>query len=133
MPLTQATANSLANASMGGTAFTAPTAPIKVRLTTTIGTATAAGTEVVNSGGSTYASQTLTITAATGATAGSNSAALTYANMPTIGSPGVQGVDIFDSAGTPVRHWTGALVVAKTTNLGDTFSIAVAALTFQIT
>jgi hypothetical protein len=130
MPLTQATANALANASMGGTAFTAPTAPIKVALTTTVGTATAAGTEV--SGGS-YARQTLAITAASGSTPGSNSGALTYTNMPAESSPGVQGVDVYDSTGTPVRLWTGALTAAKTTNSGDTFTIAIGALTYALT
>jgi hypothetical protein len=115
---------------MGGTAFTAPTAPVKVALTTTVGTATAPGTEV--SGGS-YARQTLSITPASGAAAGSNSAALTYTSMPAVGSPGVQGVDVFDSAGTPVRLWTGGLSAAKTTNAGDTFTIAAGALTYQIT
>lgn len=129
MPLVQVTANNLANASMGGTAFTAPTAPVKVALTTTVGTATSAGTEVT---GGSYARQSLSITAAAGATAGSNSVALTYTSMPAIGSPGVQGVDVYDSAGTPVRSWTGALTVAKTTNAGDTFTIAIAALTYQI-
>ncbi|GAC1529558.1 MAG: hypothetical protein NVS3B1_21360 [Marmoricola sp.] len=130
MPLVQVNANNLANASMGGTAYASPTAPVKVALTTTVGTATAAGTEVT---GGSYARQTLSITAATGATAGSNSAALTYSSMPAIASPGVQGVDVYDSAATPVRLWTGALTTAKTTNAGDTFTIAVGALTYQIT
>lgn len=130
MPLVQVTANSLANASMGGTAFTAPTAPVKVALTTTVGTNTTAGTEVT---GGSYARQSLTLTAATGGTAGSNAAALTYTSMPAVGAPGVQGVDVYDSAGTPVRLWTGALTTAKTTNAGDTFTIAIGALTYQIT
>lgn len=130
MPLTQTEANALANASMGGTAFTAPTTPMKVALTTTVGTATAAGTEVT---GGSYARQTLAITPASGSTPGSNSGALTYSNMPAIGSPGVQGVDVYDSTGTPRRIWTGALTAAKTTNAGDTFTIAAGALTFQIT
>ena len=56
-------ANAILAASSGQAAYTAPTAPIKVALVTTTGTATAAGTEVVNAGGSTYARQTITFAA----------------------------------------------------------------------
>lgn len=128
MPLVQSVAAALANASMGGTAFSAPSTPMKVALTTSVGSVTAAGTEV--SGGS-YARQSLSISTQVGAAPGSNSAPLTYTNMPALGSPGVQGVDVYDSAGT--RHWTGALAVAKTTNAGDGFTIATGALTYLIT
>lgn len=130
MPLTQATANGLANASMGGTAFSL-TAPCKVALDTTAPSSTAAGTEVA---GGSYARQSITtVTAATGATAGSNGNALTYTNMPAVTSPSIGWVDVFDSAGTPVRQWYGTLTAAKTTNAGDTFTINIGALTFQIT
>jgi hypothetical protein len=110
-----------ANALLGGTsgqaAYVAPTTPIKVALVTATGTATAAGTEV--SGGS-YARQTITFAAAAGGSISSN-AALTYTNMPACT---VTGVDEYDSAGTPVRRWFGALSASKTVNAGDTFSIA---------
>lgn len=129
MPLTQYAANALANASFGGTAFSAP-GNLKVALATSTPTATAAGTEV--SGGS-YARQVVSaITAATGSTAGSNNVALTYTNMPAVGGGGITSVDVWDNAGTN-RMWYGALTAAKTTNSGDTFTIAVAALTYQIT
>jgi len=128
MPLTQYAANALANASMGGTAFTAPGNP-KVALATTTPTATAAGTEV--SGGS-YARQAITsLTVATGSTPGSNANTLTYANMPAVGGGGITSVDVWDNAGTN-RLWYGTLSAAKTVNSGDTFTIAIGNLTYQI-
>jgi hypothetical protein len=36
----------------------------------------------------------------------------------------VVAVDEWDSAGTPVRRWWGALTANKTVNSGDTFTIA---------
>jgi hypothetical protein len=41
----------------------------------------------------------------------------------------IVGVEEWDSAGTPVRRWFGALAANKTTNLGDTFSIAASSYT----
>jgi hypothetical protein len=110
-------ANALLNLSTAEAAYTVPTAPIKVKLVTVIGTASAAGTEVV---GGSYVAQTLTMAAASAGSAASN-AALTYTVMPACT---VVGVDEFDSAGTPVRRWWGPLSANKTTNAGDTFSIA---------
>ena len=114
-------AGAILAASSGQAAYTAPTTPVKVALTSTVGTATAAGTEV--SGGS-YARQTITfaapVTSASPATIASN-VALTYSNMPAVT---VTGVDEYDSASTPVRRWTGALSANKTTNAGDTLTIA---------
>jgi hypothetical protein len=110
-------ANSLLGATCAQAAYVAPTAPIKVALVTATGTATAAGTEV--SGGS-YARQTITFAAASGGSISSN-VALTYTNMPACT---VTGVDEYDSAGTPIRRWFGALSASKTVNAGDTFSIA---------
>jgi hypothetical protein len=96
---------------------TRPTTPLKVALVTANGTDTSAGTEV--SGGS-YARQNVTFTAASsGATA--NDAAITFTNMP---AATIVGVEVWDSAGTPVRLWYGALAANKTTNSGDTFTIA---------
>jgi hypothetical protein len=118
--LVQAEANAILNVSSGQAAYTAPTTPIKVRLMTANGTATSAGTEVTNGGGSTYAPQTITFSAAS---AGSitNSGALNFTNMP--GATTVVGVEEWDSLGTPVRRWFGALTASKATNLGDTFTI----------
>jgi large exoprotein involved in heme utilization and adhesion len=98
---------------------TRPTSPLKCRLMTANGSDSSGGTEVTNSGGSTYASQNVTLATASGG-ATSNSGALTFANMPAVT---VVGVEIWDSAGSPVRLWYGALTASKTVNLGDTFEI----------
>ncbi len=98
---------------------TRPTTPLKVRLMTANGSDSSAGTEVANAGGATYAPQNITLaTAASGAT--SNSSTLSFANMPAVT---VVGVEIWDSAGSPVRLWHGPLAASKTVNLGDTFEI----------
>lgn len=110
-------ANALLEASSGKTAYTNPTTPIKVALVTVIGTASAAGTKVT---GGSYADQTVTFAAASAGSISSN-VALTYTNMP---AATVVGIDEWDSAGTPVRRWFGALTANKTTNSGDTFTIA---------
>lgn len=117
--LVQAEAHAILEASSGKTTYTNPTTPIKIRLTTTSPTATAAGTEVTNSGGSTYSSQTITFASAASNAIASN-VALTYNNMP---AATIVGVDEYDSAGTPIRRWFGNLTSSKTTNLGDTLTI----------
>ena len=94
-----------------------PIGPIKVALNTAVGSASAPGTET--SGGS-YARQPLYFSVAS-AEANASNAALTYTNMP---AATITSVDEFDSAGTPIRRWWGSLSANKTTNLGDTFSIA---------
>ncbi|UBU10028.1 phage tail fiber protein [Nonomuraea gerenzanensis] len=107
---------------------TRPTTPLKCRLMTANGSDSAGGTEVTNSGGSTYASQNVTVGAASGG-ATSNTGALTFTNMPAVT---VVGVEIWDSAGSPVRLWHGPLAANKTTNLGDTFEIPVGDLDLSI-
>jgi hypothetical protein len=120
--LVQVEANALLNASSGQAPYVAPTTPVKVALATATGTATAAGTEVA---GGSYARQTITFAAGSGGSITSN-VALTYTNMPACT---VTGVDEWDSAGTPVRRWFGALSASKTVNAGDTFSIAAGSYT----
>jgi hypothetical protein len=41
----------------------------------------------------------------------------------------IVGVELWDSAGSPVRKWWGPLAANKTTVLGDTFTIAAGSLT----
>lgn len=119
-------ANALLAASSAQTAYTNPTGAIKVALVTATGTASAAGTEVT---GGSYARQTITFAAASAGAIASN-VALTYTSMP---AATVTGVDEYDSAGTPVRRWFGALSASKTTNSGDTFTIASGASGYQKT
>jgi hypothetical protein len=110
---------------INGLASTAPTTPLKVGLVTAIGSDTAAGTEVTGGG---YARQSLSVAAAVnGAT--SNSADLVWSNMPAVT---VVGVEIWDSAGTPVRLWYGALSASRTVNAGDDFKLVAGALTLSL-
>jgi hypothetical protein len=108
-----------------GNTTTAPTTPVVVRLMTANGSDSAAGTEVANAGGSTYAQQTAAFPAATGTTQTANSADIVFTNMPTCT---VVGLEIWDSNGTPFRWWWGAATASKAVNLGDTIRILAGAL-----
>lgn len=113
----QVEANALLAASVGKTAYPNPTAPVNLALVSVIGTNTSAGTEVT---GGSYARLT---TAGAWATASAGSiatgSALTFTNMPAVTTVGIE---LWDSAGTPVRRWWGALTVNKTTGAGDTLT-----------
>ncbi|KUL59670.1 hypothetical protein ADL32_19060 [Streptomyces albidoflavus] len=108
-----------------GTATTAPTLPLRVALVTANGTDAAAGTEVT---GGSYARKNLAVAAAVnGAT--SNSADLVWTGMP---AATVVGVEVWDSAGTPVRLWYGALGTSRTLLAGDELRIVAGALSFSL-
>lgn len=127
--LDQTFSNSVLDATwdQSGASVRLATGPIHVRLMTANGTATANGTELATSGGYTSGAGAPTVTAAAAA-AGSkaSNAAVTVTNMP---ATTITGVELWDSTGTPKRIWQGALAASKTTNAGDTFSIASGALT----
>jgi hypothetical protein len=126
--LTTTAANRVIDATFLTATLTAPTSPIKVRLTTTAPTAAAAGTEV--SGGSYAALQIDTHMAAASSASSASNAALTYTNMP---AATVVGIDLFDAAGTPFRWWWGPLTANKTTASGDTLAFASGAIVTSIT
>jgi hypothetical protein len=96
---------------------TRPTTPLKVALVTANGDDATAGTEVT---GGSYARQTLTVAAATGG-ATSNSADIVFSGMP---AATVVGVEVWDTAGTPVRLWYGPLTASRTVSAGDDFKLA---------
>lgn len=127
--LVQVHANNILDASLGTTTFVATVTPLDCRLMTAIGTVTAAGTELAT-GGSYVAGASGGLTPATMASASAGSAAssvaLTQTNMP---AATITAIELWDSAGTPLRKWFGALTTNKTTNLGDTFTIASGSLT----
>ena len=125
--IVQAEATNMLNASLGKATYTATVTPLKLKLVTSNGTATSAGTEV--SGGS-YVAQDVTSAIATGSGgATSNSGVITFTGMPAVT---VVGVELWDSASTPVRKWYGSLTSSKTTASGDSISFAVGALTLSI-
>lgn len=129
--LVQVEANKLLDSSMAAVAYTAGTTPINVALitSTTPSTATAAGSEV--SGGSYARQSTASAWAAAASGSKATNAALTWTNMPVTNT--TAGVELWDSAGTPIRRWYGLLTTAKTTNSGDTFTIASGSLTGTLT
>jgi len=109
-----------------GNTTTAPTLPLKVRLMTANGSDATPGTEVVNGGGSAYAAQTVTFTAASAGVPAANDADIVFTNMP---AATIVGLEIWDSAGTPFRWLWGPATASKTTNLGDPLRILAGTLT----
>ena len=118
-------AANIVDASLATAAFTASTAPIRCRLMTANGSGTAAGTELTTGGGYTpgTGAPSVTFNAASTATGqATSSSAVTVSNMP---SATITGVELWDSAGTPIRKWYGALSGGnKVVAAGDTFTIA---------
>jgi hypothetical protein len=129
--MSAAHAANVVDASLGTAAFVATVAPIRCRLMTANGSATAAGTELATSAGYTAGAGAPEVEFASASTSTAQAAsdtAVTVTNMP---AATVVGVELWDSAGSPVRKWWGPLTASKTLNAGDTFSIAAGALTVQ--
>jgi len=129
--LDQVHADNILDASLGTAAFVATVTPLKARLDTAIGTATTAGTELAT-GGSYVAGTGLSpaTMAAAAAESAASSVALTQTNMP---AATITAIELWDSAvTTPLRKWFGALTANKTTNAGDTFTIAISSLTASL-
>lgn len=124
--LTVAHGNNVIDASLGTASFTATTAPLKARLMTANGNGTTAGTEVT---GGSYTSQTITFAGAASLSA-ANSNTVNYTSMPAVT---VVGVELWDSAGSPVRKHYGALAASRTVNSGDTFSFAAGSVIVSFT
>lgn len=127
--LDQTFSNRLLDASCGG-AYTPPVTPITCRLDTAVGTNTSNGTELATSGGYTAGTGApqVTFSAASAGSKASN-VAVTVTNMP---ATTINGVELWSSDGTPVRLWWGPLTASKTTNAGDTFTIASGSLTLAM-
>ena len=117
--------NAILNLLLRGTALTVTT-PIKARLMTANGSDAAAGTELGTSGGYTALGQTITFGSVAAAGSIANTVACTWTNMPVAT---VVGLELWDSTGTPVRLWWGALSAPKTTASGDTFEFAIGDVT----
>ncbi|MCM8548905.1 hypothetical protein [Streptomyces sp. STCH 565 A] len=128
--LTDTAENAALNWTLGN-ASTGPTGDIKVALVTVAGSDSAPGTEVT---GGSYARLTADFAAASGG-ATSNEADLVWEDMP---AATVVGVELWDSAGSPVRWWYGPLTdsegdpAPKTLDAGDDFKIAAGSLTITL-
>ena len=121
--LDQGETSRLLNASLSGTAPSF-TGPLKLALFTVVGSVSAAGTEVT---GGSYARQSMAVTTSTSGSNVSNSAVVQFTLMPACT---VVAIEVYDSAGTPLRKWWGNLSANKTVNSGDTVSFAIGAVTF---
>jgi len=122
----QAEASRTLRNSLAIAAGTTPTTPMMLKLATTTGSASAAGTEVA---GGSYARQNLTTALGTEANGSvTTTSAVTFTLMP---AATVTSAEIYDSAGTPKRGWWGALTASKTTASGDTLTFAIGAITIS--
>lgn len=122
--LTNTAENKMLDALVGTASYSANT-PIKLALVTAAGSDSAAGTEV--SGGS-YARQTITFNSAASGSI-DNASAVSFANMPTCT---VVGIELWDSAGTPVRLAYGSLTSNKSLTSGDTLEFAAGSITLSL-
>lgn len=128
--LVQAQANAILNVTLGVSSLTAPTTPMLCHLTTTAPTNTVAGTALSGTG-----STPLSITfgsASAGQSTGPTGSALQWTN----GSGGtwsIVGVEIWDSAGSPVRWWFGSWTGQPiSVSASSVFQVNVAGLTVQL-
>lgn len=132
--LIQARATNFLNAELdsGGT-YTALTGARRLKLIATNGDQATPGTEIAVGGSYTSPGSTITWNAAataTGTYSGTKgNVAWSQTNMPAVTT---NGVEVIDSAGTPIRSVFGALSVAKTTALGDTLSFPANSIVLSI-
>lgn len=120
----QAEASRLLRASLGISAYTAPTTPILLHLCSTTGSASSAGTVISGD-------PTQSLTAALGTEANGSvttTGAVTFTSMPAVTTTSAEAKD---SAGTPRRIMWGALTASKTTASGDTLTFAAGAITLS--
>lgn len=129
--IVQAQANKLLDASLGTAALTAFSGAAKVRLTTTAPTATAAGTELSGTG-YTAGGSTIAFSAASAGSTSNSGSAIQWTNSS--GSPwSIVGVEIWDSAGSPVRWWFGSFAGQPiTVPSGSIFQVATGAISVAL-
>lgn len=118
-------ANSVLNAVLQVSSYPSVTSA-KIRLGSNIGSASSAMSEITGSG-YTAGGSAITFNSASGQSS-SNSGALSWTNAS--GSSWViEGLEIWDTAGTPVRHlfgsWTGQPISVSS---GNTFAVAAGAV-----
>lgn len=126
--LTDAAENLVLNFLFNNQTATRPTLPLKLKLMTANGTDSSNGTELGTSGGYTAGGATVVFAAAASGAVATN-ADVSWTNMP---ATTIVGVEVWDTAGSPVRLAYGALASSKTTNSGDTFTVASGALTITL-
>lgn len=124
-------ANKLLDASLGTAALTAFSGAAKIRLTTTAPTASSAGTELTGTG-YTAGGSTITFSSASAGSTSNSGSALTWTNGSG-GSWSIVGLEIWDSAGTPLRFWFGSFTGQPITVAnGNIFQISTGAITVAL-
>ena len=115
----------------GGGSALVITPPYKLRLMSTAGSNTANGTELTTTGGYTAGGSTLgtTFCAAPSGGTQSNSNAVTWSATGTWQT--VNAIEIWDSAGTPLRWLQGAITAITGVVNGDTVSFAIGSITIN--
>lgn len=126
-------ANKLLTSSVTGAAYVPASGVVNLALITDTPpdpTATTAGVEVTNTGGSTYARQPLTggWGTASGGTI-TNTGVFSFTGMPACT---IKSIELWDSAGTPIRRWFGALTLPKVVNAGDTVTFAASSISITL-
>jgi hypothetical protein len=134
MPLTAVRQQQAIDASNANGAMANATTPIRLRMIITVGSVTAAGTEAATGGGYTSGSgaPSITMAVASGSAPASSASttAVTITNYPR--SETINGVEGWDSAGTPIRQWLGSLTTPRTPAAADTVSFAIGAVVNQM-
>ena len=131
--IVQAQANQILTATLaiGGSNTIGATSPMKMKLTTTAPTNVTAGTELSGTGYTAGGTAIAFATASGGSTSGPTGSSISWTNGSGSGSwTGIVGVELWDTAGTPVRWWFGTwsgqpIVIAA----GNTFSVSLNAIT----
>lgn len=123
--LTDAAENRVIDAIHGTATYVAPTLPLKMRLMTTAGTDSTAGTQVT--GGSYVAQTHVATTAAAGACA--NTATIRFDGLP---AATIVGYEIWDSAGTPRREYHSTFTSPYVVAAGYSLEFAAGAVTFTL-
>lgn len=100
-----------------------PTGPLMLRLMSANGSSGAAGTEVT---GGSYAPQSIAFGSADVNATAASTADIIFTAMPAVN---VVGVEIWDSSGSPLRLWWGALTTPKTVAAGGPINFLAGAIT----
>lgn len=100
-----------------------PTGPLMLRLMTANGSSSAAGTEVV---GGTYTPQAIAFGSADVNALAASTADITFTDMP---AADIVGLEIWDSATSPLRLWWGALTATKTVAAGGPINFPAGSIT----
>lgn len=129
--LDQTTGDNVLDALLGTASFVATVTGVKVRLTTTVPTATSNGTQLSGAGYTAGGTVATWNAASSGPQVATNITVLSWTNSSG-SSWSIAGLEIWDQAGTPVRKlfgsWTGQPITVAN---GNTFAVAAGAISIS--